>query len=235
MNVYPQGFEILYDQPPCLVVMKPGGVLTQAPREIDSLEVRVRNYLREHEQREGKFYLAMIHRLDRPVSGALLIARNVRAAQRLGQQFEDRLVRKMYWAWLEGGPEEQEGTWIDYVRKVPNEPRAEVVAFSRPDARRAVLRYRILKRTAAAALAEIELETGRMHQIRLQAASRGFPVAGDAQYGGQLAFGPQTEDPRARWIALHGRRLEFRHPMTGEPVDVEAPLPEPWQGTWAVD
>ena len=90
--------QLLYEEGPVLVVLKPAGVLTQAPPGIDSVEVRVREFLKAREQRSGKFYLVVCHRLDRPVSGALMFARNVRAAQRLGKQLERREVQKIYWA-----------------------------------------------------------------------------------------------------------------------------------------
>jgi 23S rRNA pseudouridine1911/1915/1917 synthase len=114
------------------------------------------------------------------------------------------------------------------VRKVPDEPRAELVPPEHPEAREAVLHYRTLAADAAGTLLEIDLETGRMHQIRVQAAGRGHPLWGDALYGSTVPFGEPAEDARLRAIALHARRLEFRHPMTHEPVVVEAPPPAYW-------
>ncbi len=98
-----------------------------------------------------------------------------------------------------------------------------------PDARPATLHYRTLGRTRHGCWLKIELETGRTHQVRLQAASRGHPVLGDGLYGSTIAFGPQTDDPRLRAIALHARRLAFQHPMTRQEVVVEAPLPTIWE------
>ena len=92
----------------------------------------------------------------------------------------------------------------------------------------AILHYVVLGRTEGGCWLEIETETGRMHQIRIQAASRGHPVLGDRLYGSRAAFGPDTEDERARWIALHARCLRFRHPMMGQPVEVTAPLGPYW-------
>jgi 23S rRNA pseudouridine1911/1915/1917 synthase len=224
----PKGFEILYEEGPCLVIVKPGGVLTQAPPHIDSLEVRIKTFLRQRDGKTGRVYLGVPHRLDRPVSGLMVFAKHVRAARRLAEQFEGRLVRKVYWAILEGIVQPEEGRWQDYLRKVPDEARAEVVDGNHPDGRIAILHYRLLKTTKGRSLVEIELETGRTHQIRVQAASRGHPIVGDAQYGSTTAFGPAVNDPRERWIALHARRLAFRHPMTREPLEFEAPLPEYW-------
>jgi 23S rRNA pseudouridine1911/1915/1917 synthase len=225
----PEGFDLLYEEGPCLVVAKPGGVLTQAVPGVDSLEVRVRAFLRRRDAIQGNFYLAHLHRLDRPVSGALVLARHVRAAKRIGQQFERRPVRKTYWAVVEGVVEPASGTWLDHVRKIPDVAQAEVVPPDHPEGRHAVLHYRTLRQFDGMTWLEIELETGRTHQIRVQAASRGYPVLGDAQYGAKLPFGPQTADERERWIALHARSLELAHPMTRERFTVVAPLPEPWQ------
>jgi 23S rRNA pseudouridine1911/1915/1917 synthase len=224
------GIEVLYEQGPCFVVNKPGGVLTQAVPGVDSLEVRIKTALRRLAGKEGgDVYLGVPHRLDRPASGAMVFARNIRATRRLAEQFEGRMVRKIYWTLVEGQVLEDQGVWRDFVRKVPDEPRAEIVDRQHPAARLAVLNFRVLRRLPLSTWLEIELETGRTHQIRLQAAARGFPVLGDAQYGAKLEFGPRTEDIRDRWIALHARSLSFRHPMTREPVTVLAPLPSAWE------
>jgi 23S rRNA pseudouridine1911/1915/1917 synthase len=138
------------------------------------------------------------------------------------------MVQKLYWALVEGRVPEEQGTWRDFLRKVPDEPRAELVERSHPEARLATLHFRVLRQLDRLTWLEIELETGRMHQIRLQGASRGFPVAGDSQYGAQLPFGPQLDDWRARSIALHARQLRFRHPMTRASVDITAALPDCW-------
>ena len=224
----PHGFGILYEQGPCLVVLKPAGVLTQAPWGLDSLEVRVRQFLRARDGASENFYLVVAHRLDRPVSGALVMARNVRAAQRLGQQFEHLHVKKRYWAWLEGQLDEPAGTWNDFLRKVPGQPRAELVPQEHEGAQLATLHYRVLQQAEQKTLVEIELQTGRYHQIRLQAGSRGHPAVGDVQYGSQRPFGPQHPDPRERAIALHSRQLEFQHPITDQQVAITAPLPDYW-------
>ncbi|MBL9122610.1 MAG: RluA family pseudouridine synthase [Planctomycetaceae bacterium] len=221
--------DILYEEGPCLVVNKPAGLSTQAPPGIDSLEVRVKEYYRaRRETQEGNVYLGVPHRLDRPVSGAIVFARHVRAARRLSEQFENRLVRKIYWVCVEGLVAPGAGTWRDTLRKIPGEPRAEVVAADHAEGRPAVLHYRTLGSTDWGSWLEVELETGRMHQVRIQAASRGWPVVGDTHYHATTTFGPLIEDPRGRAIALHARALEFRHPMTREEVKVVAPVNSSW-------
>ena len=223
-----RGFTILYEQGPVLVVQKPSGLLTQAPPGIDSLETRVKQFLKTRENKPGNVYLAIIHRLDRPVSGAIAFCKHVRAARKLSQQFEDRMVRKTYWALVEGSVADEAGTWTDYLRKVPGEARSEIVDRAHPDGQLAILHYRVLRRDGAFTWLEIELETGRTHQIRLQASAHGHPILGDALYGSQTPFGPLTDDERARAIALHARHLGFRHPMTQAPAAIDAPLPDYW-------
>jgi len=228
MHDHPPGFEILYEQGPCLAVAKPPGLLTQAPPGIDSLETRIKSFLILRENKPGKAYLGVPHRLDRPASGAMVFAKHVRAARRLSEQFEERRVKKVYWACVEGPVEPGEGTWTDFVRKVPDEARAEIVDSNHPEGRIAVLHYRTVQAATWGTWLEIELETGRTHQIRIQAASRGHPVLGDVQYGSGVPFGPQPADVRLRAIALHARRMEFEHPMTRDAVSVEAPTPDFW-------
>ncbi|HVT28116.1 MAG TPA: RluA family pseudouridine synthase [Lacipirellulaceae bacterium] len=242
--------EILYNCGPCLVVNKPPGVLTQAPAGIDSMEVRVKAFYREREQKEGNIYLGVPHRLDRPVSGAIVFARHIRAAQRLSAQFENRTVTKVYWAVVEGDVQPDEGTWRDCLHKRHGMAQSIVVPEGDPRGKLAVMHYRVLDRIyagdpfrahmesgtskpgqdgrAICTMLEVELETGRTHQIRVQAASRGHAVVGDALYGSSLPFGEQFEDERLRAIALHARQLGFKHPMTGEAVDIIAPTPRAW-------
>ena len=223
------GVEILYEEGPCLAVCKPPGLLTQAPPGIDSIEVRIKQLLRLRDSRPGEVYLGVPHRLARPASGAMVFATSRRATRRLAEQFEGRLVEKVYWACAEGPVQPSSGTWEDRLRKVPGEARAEVVAADHPEGRLAVLHYHALGSRPWGTWLEIRLETGRTHQVRVQAAWRGHPVLGDGQYGSTVPFGLQHEDPRLRAIALHARSLTFRHPKTMEEVCVRAPVTDDWR------
>lgn len=223
-----QALDILYEQGPLLALNKPPGLATQAPSRFDSLEARVKAFIKEREHKPGKVYLGVPQRLDRPVSGAIVFARHARAARRISEQFEGRLVRKLYWACVAGDVSPASGTWCDWLIKVYGHPRAEIVAEGHPQAKQAVLHYRTLGQTPHGSWLEIELETGRTHQVRVQAASRGFPVLGDVFYGSGIAFGEQFAEERLRAIALHARQLELRHPMTKEPLVILAPAPAAW-------
>jgi RluA family pseudouridine synthase len=234
--------DVLYDNGPVLVVNKPAGVLTQAPAGIDSLEVRVKEFYRKREGKEGNIYLGLPHRLDRPVTGAIVFARHVRAAERISTQFENRTVTKVYWAFVEGDVEGDEGTWTDHLHKRHGMAQSIVVPADDPRGKLAIMHWRVLARKRGRSSfsekelrplfgtwLEVQLETGRTHQIRIQCASRGHAVVGDTQYGAAQTFGEQFEDERLRSIALHARQLGFNHPMTGEPVDVVAPVPPTWR------
>jgi 23S rRNA pseudouridine1911/1915/1917 synthase len=238
---------ILYEDNHCLAVAKPAGLLTQGvPAQspsgpIPTLEVQVKAYLKERYRKPGNVYLGIPHRLDRPVSGVVLFARNTKAARRLAEQFQQRQVQKIYWAVVEGEVEPAEGVWEDWLRKVPEEARAERATPETPGARHALLRYRRLASILflspppappseggvggvreGRTFLEIEPQTGRMHQIRVQAAVRGWPICGDLLYGAQTTFGPEPACPRDRAIGLHARRLTFLHPIRYEPITVVA-------------
>lgn len=222
---------ILLEDGPLLAVNKPPGLLTLGARPgVPTLERQVKQYLKEKYHKPGNVYLGIPHRLDRPVSGVVVFARNSKAAARLAEQFRTRQVRKTYWAIIERRLEPLAGEMVDWLLKVSQ--RAEVLCVEphTPGARQAQLIYRTL--SAAAELTqvvEIELVTGRMHQIRAQFAARGAPILGDRQYGaaGRL-INPPPADPRDEPIALHARQLELWHPVRYDRLRITAPLPACW-------
>ncbi|MBS0210938.1 MAG: RluA family pseudouridine synthase [Planctomycetes bacterium] len=220
---------ILYHNGPCIVALKPAGLLTHAPEGIDSLEVQLKDWVRAIEGKTGNVYLGLPHRLDRPVSGAVVVARHVRAARKLSEQFENRTVHKRYWACVSGVVEPESGKWRDRLLKIKGQPRGLVVDADHPEGRDAELSYRVLGVFPWGTWLEVVLHTGRYHQIRVQAAARGHAVLGDTLYGSLTSFGPPVEDFREQSIALHGRQLEFLHPMTREPVSIIAPLFPAWR------
>ena len=129
---------------------------------------------------------------------------------------------------MEGEVHPPEGVWEDWLRKRPEEARAEIAAADAEGAKHAVLDYRVLRAAAEESLLELRPRTGRMHQLRVQAAARGHSIRGDELYGAKSTFGPPAELPRDRVIGLHARGLTFLHPISYEPMTVVAPLPEYW-------
>ncbi|MBI5757175.1 MAG: RNA pseudouridine synthase [Planctomycetales bacterium] len=224
--------EILCEDGPVIVINKPAGLLTQGvPHGIPTLEAQVKAYLKEKHSKSGNVYLGIPHRLDRPVSGVVLFARNSKAAARLAEQFRERQVKKIYWSVLERPPEPANGTLNDFLLKHAEQAHVEVVSPVTAGAKSATLHYRTLQTGDNGTLVEIELETGRMHQIRVQFGSRGWPVLGDTEYGATRLF-DSTEspaDPRDARIALHARSLTFLHPIRYDSVTVTAPLPAAWR------
>src|SRR5262245_9286110 len=223
-----EALEILFEDNHCLAVNKPAPLLTQAPPGIPSLEALAKEYLKERHAKAGNVYLGVPHRLDRPVTGVVLFARSSKAARRLTEQFQNRQVAKAYWGVVEGTIAPAEGVWEDWLRKVPDEARTEVASPDSAGAQLARLRYRVLRLCHGGALVEFVPETGRMHQIRAQAALHGWPIQGDVLYGATTKFGPPADLPRERVIALHARSLTFLHPIRYEPVTLTAPLPMTW-------
>ncbi|QEG38380.1 Ribosomal large subunit pseudouridine synthase C [Roseimaritima ulvae] len=220
--------DVLWEDATMLVVNKPSGVLSTGPANVPSLEADLQAWLQQRQSAAGKPVVRLVHRLDRPVSGALLVARTARAARVLSEQFQARMVDKRYLVMVEGRVDDPQGRWLDIIRKVPDQPRAELVGENVAGGKPAVLKFTVQRRWDDRTLLEIQLETGRMHQIRVQAASRGHAVLGDVAYGSQRVFGPQVTDPRQAAIALHSHRVAFRHPKTARPITVDAPLPTYW-------
>lgn len=216
-----------------VAVGKPAGVATQAPPGIDSLE----RWLRDHLAVGAAGYVGVPHRLDRSVSGVVLFAATPRAARKLSRQFERREIAKTYLAVVErriGAAEARvhaEVEWRDVLRKVPEEARSEIVTAADPGGREAITVVRPLADTADGGQTLVELAplTGRMHQLRLQASSRGLPIVGDELYGG-TPLG--TGESRDRPILLHAWRIAYDDPDTAARIVVEAPLPDHWP-TWA--
>jgi 23S rRNA pseudouridine1911/1915/1917 synthase len=219
---------VLFEDHHLIAVSKPAGVMTQAPAGVPSLEAEVKAYIKDKYAKPAGVYLGIPHRLDRPVSGVIVFCRNTKAAQRVAEQFQQHRVTKVYWALVEGAVAGDAGEWRDFVRKVGDQARAEVVAPDAEGAKEAVTAWRVLRRDADTTLLELTPQTGRMHQLRVQAAAHGHPVLGDALYGSTRPFGPPAELARDRVIALHAKRLVIEHPFRKVPLELEAPVPDYW-------
>ncbi len=221
-RIQPDPDRVIYEDNHCLAFNKPCGLLTAGDRTGDvSLLELAREYVRERYRKPGHVYLGLVHRLDRPVSGVVLFARTSKAAARLSAQFRDGTIEKVYWAWVEGVPGRSHGEFHDHLIKDSARNIVRVGTAPSADARAAAIEYRIMDRAAGRSLVEIRPRTGRAHQIRVQLASRGFPIIGDVKYGSRIVLGGK--------IALHAAQLRFEHPTRREMVTVCAPEPSFWR------
>jgi 23S rRNA pseudouridine1911/1915/1917 synthase len=225
----PNDLQVLHEDEHCLFISKPSGVLTQAPAKIDSMESRIKQYLPQKDPSFTTPYLGVPHRLDRAASGVMVFAKTRSAARTLAEQFQSKKVEKTYWMLVEDRFKDEHGTWIDWMRKIEGEPRSEIVSQDHPEAKQAILHFVNRGHFEGITWLEVHLETGRNHQIRLQAGTRGHPILGDQLYGSIRPFGEQFPDERLRAIALHARRLTLKHPASRKSMTVEAPPPESWQ------
>lgn len=209
--------DVLYEDNHLLVVNKPAGLLTQpSGTEQDSLERRAKLWIKEKYQKPGNVFLEAVHRLDKPASGIVVFGRTSKALTRLNAAIRDKRTQKIYYALVEGHPPAQEGILEDYI--VHDEFHAQVVAKGSPEAKIARLSYKVIKQNKTTTLLEIELETGRYHQIRLQLSAIGCPIVGDLKYGSKRKLGFDA-------IALHHTRLQIPHPTQNNIMIFEAPLP----------
>jgi 23S rRNA-/tRNA-specific pseudouridylate synthase len=219
---------ILWRSQECLVALKPCGLPTQAPAALDSLEQRLRAQLAAESGSAEKLYLALPHRLDRSVSGVILAALTKRAASLLGQQFETRKISKCYLAWVGGRVDDAAARWTDWLAKLPDRAKAEIVTQSGiadrsgQEVQEAITDVRVLSQQAERSLLELSPITGRMHQLRLQAAHRGHPILGDTLYGSSQAWPADSQPVGGEAIALHACKLQFYDPKSGKAVSVAA-------------
>jgi 23S rRNA pseudouridine1911/1915/1917 synthase len=213
--------DILYEDNHLLVVNKPAGLPTMGtPGGTPTLLSVAKDYIKQKYQKPGNVYLGVVSRLDAPVTGVVLLARTSKAAARMTEQFRTRAVIKTYWTLVEGFPRPSSGTLTDWLLQDERHRKMHIVDNARSGAKEARLSYRQLSSDGRMALLEIELETGRKHQIRVQMGQHGHPVVGDRKYGSGMKF--------SAGIALHARRLVVAHPIRGEALAFEAPLPKSW-------
>lgn len=218
----PPELEVLYEDNHLLAVVKPAGLATMGtPQGRPTLLWAAKQYIKHRYGKPGNVYLGVVSRLDVPVTGVVLLARTSKAARRLTEQFRSHVVEKLYWAIVQRRTPPGPDTWVDWLRHHERHRRVEVVQQAAPGAKQARLSYRRLAVMGDDSLLQIELYTGRKHQIRVQAAHRGHAVLGDRKYGS-----------RSGWpagIALHARRLVLAHPVTGGKLTLDCPLPAVWR------
>lgn len=204
------GLNIIFEDEQILVVKKDAGIPVEAGRlRIMDLQGLIKNELYRRNRKGGEPYLGMIHRLDQPVEGVMVFAKTPFAAGDLSEQVRDGRMRKHYLALLCGKPKTDEGTLVDYLLKDGRTNTSSVVRAGEKDAKRSELNYKVLKRNDETTLVEVELITGRHHQIRVQMANAGWPLYGDTKYNPQF-----QETSQYVQTALCAYKLSFVHPKT---------------------
>ena len=201
--------EILYEDNHVIVVFKPANILSQgdATGDKDMLTL-IKEYIKEKYEKPGNIYLGLVHRLDRPVQGVMVFAKSSKAAARLTKQIQNHEFQKRYLAIINGTIPEKKGEFHDYLEKLEN---GNTVVTDSKHGKEAILKYEILKEKEHYSLVKIELITGRHHQIRVQFASRGYPLVGDQRYG----------KLDKKQICLCSYQLSFLHPITKERLQFE--------------
>ncbi len=213
---------VLYEDNHLLVVNKPAGLITMGgAADEDSAVTLAAAYLKAKYHKPGNVFVGVVSRLDRLVSGVLVLARTSKAASRLSEQFRDRTTEKEYLAWVEGRLEINDWTeWRDWVHKNESLQRMVVVPEHHTDGQLASLKIRTVRAASDRSLVRIQLLTGRKHQIRLQLSHRGYPILGDKKYDASRPF--------AKGIALHSERLVIQHPTLKQRLEFSAPPPSYW-------
>ena len=217
---------VVYEDNHIIVVNKTASEIVQADKTGDTpLSETVKQYLKEKYQKPGNVFLGVTPRLDRPVSGLVVFAKTSKALTRLNEMFRTSEVKKTYWAVVKNAPKEPEGELVHFL--VRNEKQNKSYAYDKevPKSKKAILDYRLIGRSENYYLLEVDLKTGRHHQIRCQLAKMGCPIKGDLKYGS-----PRSNPDGS--ICLHARRIRFVHPVSKELIELEAPLPEGnlWKG-----
>lgn len=210
---------VLYEDNHIIIVNKASGEIVQGDKTGDTpLVETVRAYIKEKYNKPGNVFCGLTHRLDRPVSGVVIFAKTSKALERINNMLKNHEIKKTYWAIVKNTPKQEAGTLVNYL--VRNEKQNKSYAYSteKPNSKRAELNYKVIGKSDNYTLLEVNLITGRHHQIRCQLAAMGCPIKGDLKYG----FSRSNPDGS---ISLHARSIEFTHPVSKERIHVEAPTP----------
>lgn len=210
---------ILYEDNHLIIINKRSGELVQSdPTGDPALEDEIKEFIRLRDHKPGQVFLGVVHRIDRPVSGAVLFAKTSKALVRLNEMIRTREIRKIYWAITENRPSEPEGNLLHHLVRDTKTNKSKVYDRAVDGGKEARLNYRLIGESANYHLIEVELLTGRHHQIRAQLARIGCPIRGDLKYGARRSN-------RYGGISLHSRSLEFVHPVRKEPLRITAAVP----------
>lgn len=212
--------QVLYEDNHIIIVNKAAGEIVQADKTGDKpLSEMVKDFLKVKYNKPGNVFCGVTHRLDRPTSGVVVFAKTSKALSRMNELFKKDEVDKMYWAIVKNLPPKTEATLTHYLIKNERTNKSAAHDVEKPNTKRAVLHYKVIAQSENYYLLEVDLETGRHHQIRCQLAKIGSPIKGDLKYGSERS------NPDGS-ISLHARRISFIHPVSKEKIEVTAPVPE---------
>ncbi len=212
--------QIVFEDNHLLVINKKAGQLVQGDKTGDlSLLDLIKNFIKVRDQKPGNVFLGLVHRIDRPTSGLVIYAKTSKALSRLTQMVKNREIKKTYWAVVPKTEIPKKQRLINYLQKNEKNNKATVFPKATEGAKEAILNYELIKTLDNFQLLEVDLETGRHHQIRAQLSKIGVPIKGDLKYGSARS------NPDGG-IHLHARALEFIHPVTKENIKITAPVPQ---------
>ena len=212
--------QLLFEDNHIIVVNKRPGDIVQGDKTGDKpLSEVVKSYLKEKYNKPGNVYLGVVHRLDRPTSGIVLFAKTSKALPRLNKLFQEKAAQKTYWALVKNAPPKKSDTLVHFLKRNPKQNKSYAHIKEVPESKKAILEYRLLKKLDNYFLLEVDLHTGRHHQIRSQLSAIGSPIKGDLKYG----FDRSNKDAS---IHLHARELKFIHPVKKEEIHIIAPPPD---------
>ncbi|ALU73993.1 RluA family pseudouridine synthase [Tenacibaculum finnmarkense] len=220
MHSTKDNLQVLHEDNHLVIINKRAGDIVQGDKTGDKpLSDVVKEYIKEKYDKPGAVYLGTVHRLDRPTSGVVIYARTSKALERLNKMLRDKTIKKTYWAVVKEQPEKTADTLISFLKKNPKNNKSTAYKKEVDGSKKAILHYKTLKNLDNYSLLEIDLETGRHHQIRVQLSNIGCIIKGDLKYGAKRSN-------KDGGIHLHARKIEFIHPVSKELIKVTAPTPK---------
>ena len=214
-----ENLQVLFEDNHIVIVNKRAGDITQGDKTGDKpLSDVVKEYLKEKYNKPGAVFLGVVHRLDRPTSGIIIFARTSKALERLNKMLREKTIQKTYWAVVKNQPKNKEDSLTNFLKKNPKNNKSTAYTKEIDGSKKAILHYKTIKKLDNYSLLEVDLETGRHHQIRCQLANIGSPIKGDLKYG----FNRSNKDGS---IHLHARKISFTHPVSKENIKIMAPVP----------
>jgi 23S rRNA pseudouridine1911/1915/1917 synthase len=220
MNSTKENLQVLFEDNHIIIVNKRAGDITQGDKTGDKpLSDVVKEYVKDKYNKPGLVFIGTVHRLDRPTSGIVIFARTSKALERLNKMLREKTINKTYWALVKNPPKKTSDTLINFLKKDTKKNKSFVYKKEIEGSKNAILHYRVLKKLESYFLVEIDLETGRHHQIRTQLSHIGSAIKGDLKYG----FPRSNKDGS---ISLHARKIKFIHPVSKEEIQITARTPK---------